>query len=101
MTPGIGALARNAIGRLIQMIAVFDDFRSATGPYGEARQHYYWQTMATNTIHEALASVMLRSLGCRSFASLERSIALPPPEWTPLEPASQRTMRPSKICFEH
>jgi hypothetical protein len=35
MTPGIAALGSEAIGRLVQTIAVFDDFCTANDPHGE------------------------------------------------------------------
>jgi hypothetical protein len=35
MTPGIAALGQKAIARLVQTIAVYDDFSAATDPYGE------------------------------------------------------------------
>ena len=35
MTPGIAALGSEAVQRLIQTIAVFDDFCSANDPHGE------------------------------------------------------------------
>jgi hypothetical protein len=35
MTPGIAALGTEAVGRLIQTIATFDDFCTANDPYGE------------------------------------------------------------------
>lgn len=35
MTPGIAALGPEAVKRLVQTIAVFDDFYTANDPYGE------------------------------------------------------------------
>jgi hypothetical protein len=35
MTPGIAALGSEAVQRLVQTIAVFDDFCTANDPYGE------------------------------------------------------------------
>jgi len=35
MTPGIAALGSEAVNRLVQTIAVFDDFCSANDPHGE------------------------------------------------------------------
>jgi hypothetical protein len=35
MTPGIAALGQEVIARLLQTIAVYDDFSAATDPYGE------------------------------------------------------------------
>ena len=35
MTPGIGALGQQAVRRLIQTIATFDDFCTANDPHGE------------------------------------------------------------------
>src|SRR4051794_23776674 len=35
MTPGIAALGSNAVQRLLQTIAVFDDFCTANDPHGE------------------------------------------------------------------
>ena len=35
MTPGIAALGAEAISRLVQTIAIFDDFCTANDPYGE------------------------------------------------------------------
>lgn len=35
MTPGIAALGADAVGRLVQTIATFDDFCSANDPYDE------------------------------------------------------------------
>jgi len=35
MTPGIAALGSEAVNRLVQTIAIFDDFCAANDPYGE------------------------------------------------------------------
>jgi hypothetical protein len=35
MTPGVAALGSDAVGRLIQTIATFDDFCTANDPHGE------------------------------------------------------------------
>src|ERR1700743_2195100 len=35
MTPGISALGPEAVGRLVQTIAIFDDFCAENDPYGE------------------------------------------------------------------
>lgn len=35
MTPGIAALGADAVGRLVQTVATFDDFCSANDPYDE------------------------------------------------------------------
>lgn len=35
MTPGIAALGQDAVQRLVQTIAVFDDFCTANDPHGE------------------------------------------------------------------
>jgi hypothetical protein len=35
MTPGIAALGQEAVHRLVQTIAVFDDFCTANDPHGE------------------------------------------------------------------
>jgi len=35
ITPGIAALGPQAVNRLVQTIAVFDDFSTANDPYGE------------------------------------------------------------------
>jgi hypothetical protein len=35
MTPGIAALGREAVQRLVQVIATFDDFCTANDPHGE------------------------------------------------------------------
>jgi len=35
MTPGVAALGSEAVNRLVQTIAIFDDFDSANDPHGE------------------------------------------------------------------
>lgn len=35
MTPGVAALGSEAVGRLVQTIAIFDDFCTANDPHGE------------------------------------------------------------------
>jgi hypothetical protein len=71
--------AHNLLMGIIEQETGFDFAKKA-----DSSRKLYWETRASNFGHEAFASVVLRSIGCKSFESPERSIQLPPPEWTPL-----------------